>query len=92
MTIVKMDTDTREIFMARQRRGEMTVIKGKEMTQLYKRRVYGKTEREDKVECGRRVLMAGQRRMEKVLLCDPMVDTSMADDDDASPGGGMPYT
>jgi len=36
--------------------------------------------------------MAGQKRMmEKVLLCDPMVDTSMADDD-ASPGGGMPYT
>jgi len=54
-------------------------------------RVYGKTDRRDKVECARRVLMAGQRTMEKVLLHDPMVDTSMADDD-ASPGGGMPYT
>jgi len=72
-------------------RVEMTVIKGKELTQLCKWRVYGKTEREDKRECSRRVLMAGQRRMEKVLLHDPMVNTSMADDD-PSPGGGMPYT
>jgi len=69
----------------------MTVIKGKELTKLFKWTVYGKTERRDKVECARRVLMAGQRRMEKVLLCDPMVDTSMADDD-ASSRGGMPYT
>jgi hypothetical protein len=42
-------------------------------------------------ECARRVLMAGQRMMEKVLLHDPMVDVSMPDDD-ASPAGGMPYT
>ena len=90
MTNARMDTDTREIFMARQRRVEMTVIKGKELTKLFKWTVYGKTERRDKVECARRVLMAGQRRMGKMLR-DPMVDTSMADDD-VSPGGGMPYT
>jgi len=35
--------------------------------------------------------MAGQIRMEKVLLHDTMVNISMADDD-ASLGGGMPYT
>jgi hypothetical protein len=34
MTIVGMDIDTREILMARQKRVEMGVIKGKELTQL----------------------------------------------------------
>jgi hypothetical protein len=34
MATVRMDIDTREIFMARQRRVEMRVIKGKELTQL----------------------------------------------------------
>jgi len=51
MTIVRMATDKREIFMARQRRVEMTIIKGKELTQLCKWRVHGKAEREDKGEC-----------------------------------------